>query len=124
MGNCRKRCRHSVGSPERLGGVAVNFQQRIECNLKGLNHVSPGICCGCEQCQSDFGMSEREIAEAQANEGLTDEGGYSLQDCDSCGSDLAGDRYAAHGIDANGDSVHLDICCDCLLYLANGGLPN
>jgi hypothetical protein len=101
-----------------------NFEERIERNLEGLHCVSVGICCSCEQCRSDYGMTEQEIAEAQANGDLNDEGGFSMHDCESCGSDLAGDRYAVHGIDANRDLVHLDVCCDCLFYLANGDLPN
>ena len=101
----------------------MNFEERIEQNLDGLNYVSPGISCRCEQCQSDYGMAEAEISAGCESGELCDEGGYSMQDCESCGTDLAGDRYAAHGIGENGDLIHLDICCDCLLYLANGESP-
>ena len=93
----------------------MNFEERIEQHLEGLQFVVPGICCRCEQCQSDYGMTEQELLETPPD----DEGGFSMHDCESCGSDLAGDRYAVHGCDANGDLIHLDVCCDCLFYLAN-----
>ena len=40
------------------------------------------------------------------------------------GSRLGGDRHAAHGLDQNGDLVHMDVCIDCLLFLANGDEPS
>jgi hypothetical protein len=52
-----------------------------------------------------------------------DEGGFSWSSCDSCGSSLGGDRYVAHGVDANKDIIHMDICVDCLMFFANGDVP-
>ena len=57
---------------------------------------------------------------------LASEPSFSWAPCECCGSSLGGDRYPAHGIDpddANGSVVHLDVCADCLMYLANGDEP-
>ena len=86
--------------------------------LEEFDYVSPGLCPCCLQCQSNFGLSEAEMKGLLESGELADEGGYSLHDCDSCGSDLGGDRYAAHAIDADGELVHLDVCIDCLIELA------
>lgn len=62
-----------------------------------------------------------------------DEGGFSWQPCDSCGNTLGGNRYPAHAIHRDAfdcgakrpDLVyHIDICADCLLWHANGDLPD
>ena len=53
-----------------------------------------------------------------------DEGSFSWSQCDACGSSLGGDRYAAHGfLKGTREIIHLDVCVDCLLYLANGDEP-
>ena len=86
--------------------------------LEKLDYVSPGLCPCCLQCQSDYGLSEAEMSNLLGSGELADEGGFSWHDCESCGSDLGGDRYAAHAIGADGELVHLDVCVDCLLKLA------
>ena len=90
------------------------------CNGFKLRTISPGICSQCEQCQSDYGLDEEELDSYCRTVG--DEGGFSWQDCEGCRSTLGGDRFAAHGIGDNGDICHLDVCYDCLQYLANGRL--
>ena len=54
---------------------------------------------------------------------LADEPHFSWSPCESCGSSLGGNRYAAHSTDADGNISHWDICEDCLFYFANGDLP-
>jgi hypothetical protein len=68
-------------------------------------------------------MSEEEIRDAQENDELPDEGGISRHPCECCGSGLAGTRYAAHGFDAHDELNHLEVCVDCLCYIANGDEP-
>lgn len=71
--------------------------------LKGLDHVSVGYRPDCVAC--DY---------------VDDEGGFSTIDCDACYSDLAGQRYPAHGITEDGTKVHLDVCTDCVETIAYG----
>jgi len=52
--------------------------------------------------------------------GECDEGGFSWRPCELCGSQLGGDRYAAHGYSDRHGIVHYDVCVDCVMYLANG----
>ncbi len=90
--------------------------------------ISPGLCSDCPDCQSSFGYDdERAFDNDIASGAVCDEGGFSYQDCDCCGSSLGGDRYAAHGHVTMKDGAvvlcHFDICEDCLQYLANGTLP-
>lgn len=81
-----------------------------DCNGKGST-------CACSEC-SDF---DPEVG---------DEGHFSWRDCDACGSGLGGDRHAAHGLIAlkprarRTHLIHLDVCTDCLVFVANGDLPD
>ena len=96
------------------------YEKRVEHYCRGLESVNPGICAGCSNCQFDFGLSEDD----PAWEELSDEGGFSWHQCDTCGSTLGGNRYAAHGFtDDDGTLVHLSMCEDCLMFFANGDLP-
>lgn len=101
-----------------VDNVDIEYQQ---CKF-GIN---PDICSKCEQCQSDYGLSEREIDNLLEIGELYDEGGFSWHDCELCGSNLGGDRYSAHGItnDENEDILHYNICANCVHYLANGDIP-
>jgi hypothetical protein len=73
----------------------------------------------CTECVSAFGTDVQEE--------MIDEGGFSYQNCDCCGSELGGDRFSAHSLTSNNpataDIIHWDICVDCLHYLANDELP-
>lgn len=91
--------------------------ERIARHLEGLHHPSPGACPQCPDCNLDDTTDEA----LQARE----EGGFSWSDCDACGSGLGGNRYPAHAWTKakGGDLVHLEICTDCLAYLANGTEP-
>ena len=87
--------------------MLTEFQKAVESGLEGLDAVSPGA------------MPDRVCCEDNEH----DEPYFSWSPCDCCSSRLGGDRYAAHGIDEDGDIVHLDVCVDCLMYLANGDEP-
>jgi hypothetical protein len=59
---------------------------------------------------------------------IVEEPHFSWSHCDTCGSALGGDRHDGHGIlesgESKGEMVHLSMCVDCLLYFANGDLPD
>ena len=53
---------------------------------------------------------------------------FSNSHCDGCGSRLPGSRHAAHLVHkgrpiTSENIVHAEICVDCLMFHANGDLP-
>lgn len=86
----------------------------IDHQLKGVEYFSVGSCHACAECNPD---------ELDEDADLCAEGNFSWRACESCGSLLGGDRYAAHG-DIGGELTHFDVCVDCVLYHANGDLPD
>lgn len=101
----------------------TSFEQAVERNLRGVHFFSVGAMCGCDEC----GLSEDAT---QHEQDCANEGGFSWSSCDSCGSHLGGNRYPAHGIIAEtmeaargAEATHFDVCVDCLMYHANGDLP-
>lgn len=104
------------------------YTDAVDNNLDGLHHVSVGIAVkACAKCAGDHGWSPGDPEPEP-------EGAFSACSCDSCGSSLGGDRYAAHGFlipegeDPNDDElwalIHLEVCVDCLRYLACGDEPD
>lgn len=108
-----------------IPGPPSPFLQAVNARLKGLQGIDPGVACGCcSECNSIWDHEGTEPPEEQPD----DEGGFSWSDCDSCGSSLGGNRYAAHtwreGEDVRTVPVtHLSICEDCLVFHANGDEP-
>ena len=100
------------------------FTEAIEHSLDGLEHASTGLAPQCPDCQSDYGMSPRMFYTAVISDTVFDEGSFSSDFCDCCGSSLGGSRYAAHAFDKSGRLYHLEICVDCLMYIANGDEPD
>lgn len=96
----------------------TSFIERVEHYLDGL-WVSTGPAPGCEAC----GLEGCESMEDEAYQ-LASEPSFSWSLCDSCGSGLGGDRHYAHGITHENEALHLSICTDCLLFHANGDLPD
>lgn len=99
------------------------FTKAVDRQLSGLQHVSPGLTSRCATCNPDD-LQDDEYSAATDSAG--DEGGFSWQSCEGCGSSLGGNRYAAHGVmtlRGKETVVHLDVCADCLCYLANGDEP-
>lgn len=124
------------------------FTEAVERGLKGLEHVSTGACPGCHECgletercpkckgfgevdyaPCDYCRGDGDVDVSPDNQKKIDhaeEPHFSWHACDCCGSDLGGDRHPAHGIAKINDRetlVHLDVCTDCLCYLANGDEP-
>ena len=101
----------------------TTFEQAIANNLEGIAFFSVGACPGCDECRSDYGYdAQAEFDRAYESGDVCDEGSFSWQSCDSCGSSLGGNRYDAHGF-IDGDLYHFSVCSDCLFYHANGDLP-
>ena len=97
------------------------FTEAVEHYLDGLKHVGTGaIRHDCGECYQDDSLSDDDWSDS------ANEAGFSWSQCDGCGSTLGGSRHPAHGwTEINGREilVHLDICTDCLMYLANGDEP-
>lgn len=100
------------------------FVVAFEKNTKGLHAISSGFSAHCEDCRDshDICCEHRAKFAMESNE-IVDEPSFSWRSCETCGSRLAGDRQAGHALDSNDDLVHLNMCTDCILYVANGDLP-
>ena len=73
-----------------------------------------GKLCECPGCSN----------EGDKESGARDEGSFSWSSCDACGSSLGGDRFAGHAlVGPEKNIVHLNVCCDCLMFIANGDEP-
>ena len=81
------------------------FMKAVERELEGVEAFSVGACEGCETCREDSGDDE-----------------FSRAACDSCGTTKGGYRGPAHGI-LDGDLTHFVACRDCVMFHANGDLP-
>jgi len=99
------------------------YTEAIESGLAGIDYASPGICPGCQECSDTLDLTFDELDAAIEAGTALDDGGFSWSPCDCCGSSLGGNRYAAHGFDKERNIIHLDICVDCLHFLANGDEP-
>lgn len=99
--------------------LATEWVEHVERNLRGIEAFSPGVCHACETCNPDS------LDEDTFNETVTEEGSFSWSECDSCDTNLGGDRYAAHGmVDDPGNPLrHFEICADCVAYHVNGDIP-
>lgn len=102
--------------------MTTTFLQDFQDHTAGIEHISTGIYSKCSDCQSAWDMDEAALEAACANDEVIDEGGFSWSQCDTCGSHLGGNRYAAHGFIGE-RVIHLDVCEDCLIYIANGDQP-
>lgn len=87
--------------------------------------ISLGTSHSCNECTNGDEIDEDDCE-------ALDEGHFSWQECDSCGSRLGGDRFNAHAIhhEAFGPNAkqpdnmyHIEICVDCLVFHANGDEP-
>lgn len=101
----------------------MNYVERVDLYCRGMEHVSPGTCHSCTECQTLWGMDAPALEAALDKGAVSDEGGFSWQQCDTCGCRYGGNRYDAHGFDKSGNIVHLSVCADCVCYLSNGDIP-
>jgi hypothetical protein len=52
-----------------------------------------------------------------------DEGSFSWQGCDTCGNPLGNTLHCGHGLDKDLNITHVNMCTDCVMFFANGDLP-
>jgi hypothetical protein len=91
------------------------YNEAIERCTKGIDTVSVGACPGCKGCGLPENPAEEELDAANSDY-------FSWRSCELCGSPLGGSRHPCHGF-INGELWHGECCADCLLYFANGDLP-
>jgi len=105
----------------------MTYIERVETNLKGIRFFSVGACPGCSTC---FEHAEDPENPTESDYDAASESYFSW--CESCGSSLGGDRHPAHGVIADSDEQarqddhpieHFAVCTDCLMFHANGDLP-
>ena len=106
-----------------MNATQTEFEAAVARGLESLRHVSAGLAGSCPDCQRAYGMDPRRFYAATQDGTVDDEGGFSWRPCECCGSSFGGDRYAAHAWTEGEELVHLDVCVDCLCYLANGDIP-
>lgn len=97
------------------------YKEAVRKNLEGLEFISSGATSNCDGC--GLGDDPTQWAVDAASEGS-----FSWSSCDGCGSGLGGQRYPAHACmrdaDGNEETVHLDLCTDCLYFLEYGRLDD
>jgi hypothetical protein len=75
----------------------------------------------------DVWMKHERAEQLEALDGA-DDLGFSWSSCDLCRSGLGGDRYAATALPKNpaenSDYIPLEVCGDCLCFIANGDVPD
>jgi hypothetical protein len=118
------------------------FTKRYERNTDGLEHVNVGFSYTCADCLANYGYRDqydddgaivktaKEVTQADWEVGkVIEEGSFSWQACDTCGTGLGGDREAAHALRQDTDAadranwLHLSVCTDCVMFIANGDEP-
>ena len=107
----------------------MSFVESFEHYAGDLKGLSGGITSCCATCQEQHGYDQHENAEESMAHDLSqgllpDEGSFSWAQCDTCGSTLGGERYTGHCFAPQSmDVIHLDVCVDCLFFIANGDVP-
>jgi hypothetical protein len=116
-----------------LNENSVDYEKRVNEGRARLGDsmnetdIDASVSCDCPTCRDRFGYGftsgrgfERvKFQDAIERQDVLDEGSFSWRPCELCGSTLGGDRFIAH----TGRGDHLEICADCLVYLANGEVP-
>jgi len=97
------------------------WQERFEECTKGIEHLSTGSyidgCGNCPKYNDTQGIYAWEQGVAVC------EPFFSWNACEGCRSGLGGNREVAHGF-LNGHMIHMYVCVDCVIYIANGDLPS
>lgn len=89
----------------------------------GLKHLAVSLVGDCESCRFPYSTDPEDFKRRVEAGELNDEGGFSWSSCDACGSHLGGQRYSAHAFTEKGERLHLEVCEDCLVFIANGDEP-
>lgn len=86
----------------------MSFVDRVESYLAGLQYPSVGPLPGCSECGQDGHLA------------VASEPHFAHGPCECCNAPLAGDRYPIHAVSPTHGIIHMDVCIDCLEYLAHG----
>ncbi len=97
------------------------YMESVRSGLEGIEAVSSGVCPGCTMCADRHELTLDELEVAWSS-GEVYEEAYFGEGCDACGTWLAGNLYLSHGL-IDGEIVELELCTDCVLYIANGDVP-
>lgn len=105
--------------------MKTEFEKSFAKETKGLVNLFVGFIPTCEECLQKHEICCEHMA---ATLEISEEGSFSHSQCDGCSSELGGNRYSAHGIciedsDFAGEILHMDVCEDCVQYIANGEIP-
>lgn len=105
---------------------ARRFLKAHTAGLEGCEAVSTGLCGTCPQCQADWNMEPARFYSEVENGTVFSEGFFSWRGCDICGSRLGGTFEPWHYVSkADGKIRHgARACIDCMMFLANGDLPD
>jgi len=105
------------------------WKARVDGYWEGL-HVFAGPAFECPDCGLEGVRSDDRNAQERYDSACDSH--FSWSKCESCGG-LAGDRHAVHyqsdpmvfgGVDGQIISGHANVCVDCLMYIANGDVPD
>jgi len=102
------------------------FMAAFSNGIKDIHVVSAGFSWNCPECLNNYDICCEHKGEHMYQKGeIVDEGSFSHNACDICGSKLGGNRFSAHGVldTDHKEIVHLEVCVDCIMYMANGDLP-
>ena len=119
------------------------WMAKHETGVAGMTAVSSGTCPGCPECMERDGYDDEEAHEEAYQCGsldASDEPSFSWHSCGICGCGLGGDRHVWHwlsvdsfkvGADghryatpASGINHESDACTDCVVFHANGDVPD
>ena len=117
--------------PDDVKAFIATFTRGID----GMRDVSiGGSCPGCPTCMERDGYDDENAHREAWSTGdlIGDEGSFSSARCDICKTTLAGDRYVWHWVSGDPNATppepraiehENDACTDCLMFHANGDLP-
>jgi len=93
----------------------MTYLEHFTEGTEGITCISSGTALeGCSECYQGYEFEEG---------WFTTEPYFSWSSCDTCGSTLGGNREDAHGYLNDNTLIHLSICVDCAVYIANCELP-
>ena len=96
----------------------MSFKTTVDNYMKGIQFPSVGAMADCPDC----GLAGEEHP-TQKELVVASQPVHRDRPCECCGGD-PGYRYPSHGLDPKSGMVHMDLCVDCVIYLAHGDLPD
>jgi hypothetical protein len=115
---CQRRTQRGMSAGQRFIAAVAEGVKRLG------DTPSSGHCPHCKTCAEDLGFKSVKAYDAAYEAGrVVDEPHFSWRPCQVCGTTLGGDRECFHYL-RDGKVEHGErMCTDCMLYLANGDVP-